>query len=63
MSTVLVRQSRHSPIISTGIRRLEVLFYVLILTMILAFGAEYVISAPDAAEVTAGILIPRLVWQ
>lgn len=41
-----------------GLRKLEMLFCILIATMGVSFGYEYVISGPDSVEVTKGLFIP-----
>jgi len=43
-----------------GIRKLEAFFASLISIMAIAFGVEYIISAPDQLQVMAGVCLPRV---
>ena len=43
-----------------GLRKLELFFCLLISTMAFAFGYEYIQMSPDQAEVTKGIIIPKI---
>lgn len=42
----------------SGVRKLEIFFAFLILTMAITFGVEYGISKPDQVEVLKGLFIP-----
>jgi len=42
-----------------GLRKLEAFFAVLITTMAISFGFEYVQAAPDQSEVVYGIVVPH----
>lgn len=42
-----------------GLRKLEAFFAVLIATMAISFGFEYVQAAPDQSEVVYGIVVPH----
>jgi len=46
-----------------GIRKLEAFFCSLIGVMAITFGIEYVISAPDQAEVVKGVMLPSLTMK
>jgi natural resistance-associated macrophage protein len=43
-----------------GVRKLEALFGVLITTMAVTFGVEYVIAGPNQADVMLGLIVPTL---
>lgn len=42
-----------------GLRKLEAFFALLITVMAVSFGYEYVVAAPDQAQVVEGLLIPE----
>ena len=42
-----------------GLRKLEAFFAILITTMAISFGFEYVQAAPDQKEVVYGIVVPH----
>ena len=42
-----------------GLRKLEAFFALLITTMAMSFGFEYIKAAPDQAEVIYGITVPH----
>jgi len=43
-----------------GVRKLEALFGVLITTMAVTFGVEYIIAEPNQADVMLGLVVPTL---
>jgi len=43
-----------------GVRKLEAFFCALIAIMAVAFGVEYVISAPDQLQVFEGVVVPKV---
>lgn len=51
-----VRSLKRCPICGAGVRKLEALFAVLITTMAVTFGVEYVIAGPNQADVMFGLV-------